>query len=70
VANKKLTDEQKKAYMDSGGLSCPYCGSEKIWAAGDPSMDGPEGVQLIKCPACGNCWMDLLGLVGVREYNA
>lgn len=26
----KLTDEQKQAYIDAGGVRCPFCGSSGI----------------------------------------
>lgn len=50
----KLTDEQKKKYIESGGDHCPYCGSKDIEGTGDRDADSNQ----IECLNCEKTWFD------------
>lgn len=61
-----LTEEQKKAYLDSGGSRCPYCGNDDI--EGD-LWDSDTGytTQRIVCHACDAAWRDIYSLSNVDD---
>lgn len=59
-----LTEEQRKKYLDEGGVNCPYCGSDEIdnWA---PDCDGHIFVRCL-CLDCGKAWVDEYTLTGAE----
>ena len=63
-----LTDKQKADYIQSGGVCCPYCGSDQI--EGD-SYDHQEGcvTQEICCLSCDKSWTDVHSLTHIEETS-
>jgi len=62
----ELTKEQKKEYVDRGGIKCPYCGDDDI-SGGHITIDVGYASQRISCVACEKKWIDLYRLVDVVE---
>lgn len=54
----------EKMYLESGGVKCPYCGSEDI-TAGEYRADGSLIWQDVLCNDCGSEWTDEYRLQGV-----
>ena len=52
-----LTDEQRKAYIDAGGVHCPFCGSSDI-EGGFVETDAGRATQPISCLTCDQHWTD------------
>ena len=60
---RMLTDKQKRGYIASQGVRCPYCESYDI-DAGQMEFEG--GVfQDVKCNSCGETWSDEYKLIDV-----
>lgn len=65
-----LTDEQKAAYVRTGGADCPYCGAKN-------AIEGMSGFgfedagtwQAIRCLKCGKQWQDIYTLTGIEEVE-
>ena len=64
MTTKKLTPPAKKAYIGSGGVRCPFCGSDAI-EGGFISTDAGIAWQRIKCLKCGEAWVDHYKLVDI-----
>ena len=62
VTKRKLTEEQKKDYIESDGSHCPFCKSTGITAYDAFSDNG----QKIECEDCGETWIDVYKLVDVE----
>ena len=62
----KLTDEQKKAYLQNGGNRCPDCRNQDI-EGGHISIDPGVAWQPVKCNACYKRWVDIYKLIDVEE---
>ncbi len=60
----KLTDEQKRVYINSGGVCCPFCGSGSI-QGGFVEIDSGQATQPMHCPDCGHHWTDLYRLTAI-----
>ncbi|RQV94821.1 hypothetical protein EH221_07025 [bacterium] len=62
-----MTNEQKKMYLERGGVICPNCGSDNI-SGGDSPMDfvGGSIFQKIRCYECGTEWEDQYDLVDIE----
>jgi len=54
----------KEAYIRSGGVKCPYCGSENI-EADVINVDGKEGWSDVYCHSCANSWRDVYTLTDI-----
>jgi hypothetical protein len=69
-------DPVEKAYLDKGGMQCPFCHAKDSLQAG--AIDEGEGVfyQNIFCTACRKEWTDSYTLTGMtyedgpQEFNA
>ena len=54
----KLTQDQKKQYMDGGANLCPFCKSADI-SGGQVEIDGREAWQEVSCNECQGEWRDV-----------
>jgi transcriptional regulator NrdR family protein len=64
-----LTEEQKKNYLKSRGLRCPYCLSEDVTGISPLEADGDTASGRSECFACGKKWIDIYTLVGIEDYE-
>jgi hypothetical protein len=62
TTKRKLTDEQKKNYIEHDGYICPFCGSTAITAY--DAFEAPS--QKIECIDCGETWRDIYKLVDIE----
>jgi len=62
----KLTEEQKKAYLEGGGGRCPACGSEDI-TGGSVEIEGGHAHQEVDCVDCDATWRDVYTLSGIQQ---
>jgi transposase-like protein len=60
-----LTEEMKKAYLESGGNYCPVCRSEDIEATGGFDFEGGYVYENIVCNNCNSEWTDEYTLTGL-----
>ena len=64
-----MTEEQRKKYLDGGGIRCLYCGEydiEQVCCEGyDDFMS-----NIIQCLVCNKQWRDILDLVDVIPEEA
>ena len=60
-----LTEQQKADYIEAGGATCPYCGSEdiEVWSRED---DIGEAWNKVICLSCRKGWTNLYKLTGVE----
>lgn len=63
-----LTDEQKRLYLERGGVSCPGCGSEDI-SGGRFECDAGIVWQFVDCSECGLAWQDNYNLTSVTTED-
>lgn len=61
-----LTSDQIKKYVDSGGLNCPYCGSEDI-TGGFVQTEAGHAWQPVDCVTCRKSWADVYRLENILE---
>uniref|UniRef100_A0A6M3M5T5 Uncharacterized protein n=1 Tax=viral metagenome TaxID=1070528 RepID=A0A6M3M5T5_9ZZZZ len=61
-----MKQEDKWEYVNSGGTSCPYCGSQEI-QGGFIEVDAGSAWQSIDCLECGKGWKDIYRLVDIEE---
>ena len=47
----------QKAYVDSEGVKCPFCGSENLDREG-VDVDAGGASQRVSCDDCGKTWYD------------
>ena len=59
-----LTNKQKRDYIKTGGVICPYCGSYHIDT--DQLEMGEKVYQGCRC-RCGKSWTDIYTLTGIEE---
>ena len=52
-----LTEKQKKAYIEGGGVSCPFCGSSDIEGQ-FVEVDAGRATQPMGCLKCDHQWTD------------
>lgn len=62
-----MTDEQKKKYVEQGGVNCPCCGSKDIGTETALRSDAGTVWQDVKCNSCGELWIDKYDLVDVED---
>jgi len=53
-------------YIKSGGVICPYCGSEDI-EGGFININIGEAFQEITCHSCDKRWTDIYKLIWIEE---
>jgi formate dehydrogenase maturation protein FdhE len=61
---EKLTDKQKKEYLDNRGMVCPVCSSEFMECI-DHEFDDNMVYGICKCDKCKSQWTDTYQLVDV-----
>jgi hypothetical protein len=69
----EFTQEEKSAYVDSGGVTCPRCGEEPEPAAGlesEREVDGDELVEMMACDTCELLWSDIYGVAKLAKISA
>ena len=54
----KLTKEQVAAYVDGGGLVCPFCDGA-ILDGGPVEVEEGAAFQEMTCGDCGEVWTDV-----------
>ena len=59
---KELTDEQRAAYIASGGHACPFCGSDDLIGDEIEIDDAREVCQHVDCHYCDASWTDVYAL--------
>lgn len=60
----KLTEQERKDYLEGRGGRCPFCGSDSI-DGGSLDVDGPEAYQEVSCNDCPGRWRDIYTLTNV-----
>lgn len=55
-------------YITNGGLECPFCGSDKITAAGIEAVAG-QAAQEVQCAGCRKRWQNVFRLAEVKEVG-
>jgi len=65
----KLTAKQKKAYLVTKGVSCPFCLCHDI--EGEATSTDYDGScrQRVTCRACGQVWVDIYTLTAVEDVE-
>jgi len=58
----RLSDEQKKAYIDAGGVCCPECDSSDVEGR-CVEVDAGRATQQMSCLSCAGQWTDVYALV-------
>ncbi len=61
-----LTEEMKRAYINSGGNICPYCQSDDITAE-DTDYFGSSQSTRVLCNDCKRYWFDIYILTDIQE---
>jgi transposase-like protein len=62
---KEITGPGKKAYLQTGGVRCPFCHSKDI--EGHSGEFGQHASQQVSCMDCEREWIDVYKLVDVLE---
>lgn len=63
-----MTEKQKKKYLKSRGLICPYCGSNNL-RAGETDPQDYYIFQSITCGSCKKEWTDQYKLTDVTPIE-
>lgn len=63
-----LTREQKRAYIEAGGVRCPYCESQEL-DAGKGEFDAGVAWVIVTCTVCGKEWHDVFHLVTINPLD-
>ena len=63
-----LTVNQRRAYIDNNGATCPFCGSHDLEGS---SVDITEGVahQEVHCVNCDAAWCDIYTLTDISVVS-
>ena len=62
--------EQKKAYLESEGLKCPFCKSANLLGGVTHSAKYYDAYQQeVLCKECGKAWIDIYTLTDVEEIE-
>jgi hypothetical protein len=64
----KLTQEQKKVYIENTGNICPFCKSTDI-TGGSVNIEGREARQEVWCNECHGQWRDVYTLAFVEDIE-
>ena len=59
-----LTEKQKKAYIEGGGVCCPFCGGSDIEGQ-SIEVDAGQATQSMGCLTCDREWTDQYVLTDV-----
>jgi formate dehydrogenase maturation protein FdhE len=65
----KLTEEQKKYYLEHKGTECPVCHSTKVAADHAPYEDDGGAFQQCYCEDCAAEWLEILTLTGIEDVE-
>ena len=57
-----ITKEQEEKYLETGGIKCPFCGSDNI----NSTIDN-TGIAEVICDDCGETWEETWKLVGIEH---
>jgi len=57
-----------KAYIEQGGVSCPYCGSPDLYVQSH-HYDETGTCYHVDCGGCGKSWTDIHKLAEVSEHT-
>ena len=57
----------KAAYINSGGVKCPYCGEMGIEGGAYDTGDGGIVTQGVHCDTCERTWTDIFTLTDFTE---
>lgn len=68
--SQKMTPQQRRDYLASGGGQCPFCKGGDIESDENPQMDGASGAADAHCNDCGECWIDVVSLTDVLNADA
>lgn len=60
----KLTPEARQRYIESGGVSCPFCGTYNIEAEEVDYFDDCIE-QNVSCLDCGEQWLDIYKITDI-----
>ena len=58
----------KEEYIETGGTSCPFCGSGEI-EGGFVEVNGGSAHQKIRCLLCGEEWHDIYKLIDIERVD-
>lgn len=64
-----MTPEQKKKYLESGGMRCPYCESEAVGGE-EVVVDVGSCFQNMFCGDCKESWGAVYHLVSAEPLDA
>lgn len=67
-STERLTSEQKKRYVEYGGVACPHCGSENLDSS-PMQTDAFSAWCEISCGDCERHWTDIYKLVDISEED-
>jgi transposase-like protein len=62
----ELTQEQIDKYVEQGGTSCPYCGSDQL-QYGNEDLEAGAVYQRVSCLRCNRRWTDSYTLTNLIE---
>jgi len=62
----KLSEEAIQSYVETGGMDCPYCGSNDL-ECGRMDIYSHGASQPCSCNQCGKEWTDDYSLTGITE---
>ena len=62
-----FTQEQVNRYVNGGGGTCPFCGSQQFDGEESVIEDDGYASQAVTCVKCDKQWTDVYQLVGVVE---
>ena len=60
-----LTEEMKQDYINSGGITCPYCQSDDITSE-DTDYFGSSQSTRVLCNTCNRYWFDIYTLTDIQ----
>ena len=64
----ELTAEQKKKYLETGGIKCPFCGSAKFDGLEDFwTLEGVLFKWKTECRECKATWTEVYTLTGIED---
>jgi formate dehydrogenase maturation protein FdhE len=65
-AETVLTAEQREAYVENAGATCPACGSMGFVGNG-LTFEAGHIIQRITCSDCSEEWFDVYALVAIQQ---
>jgi hypothetical protein len=68
AAEEAAQAARQSKYITSGGLACPFCGSDQITAAGIEAVAG-QASQEVQCARCGKRWQNVFHLVEMKDLG-